>query len=395
VVVGPFGPATRRREFLSDPGAPLVREHADRSDLARHFAAFARSAEHDGSPVYEQICRGAATDPELLALTELAPPDQRRPNILLAAVHFLLLDGAEHPLAAHYDTVLDWRRVSGAPPPAKAGGGVFSNFADFCRHYRAEVAELVATRATQTNEVGRCAALRPAFATVAAEHRQPLGLIDLGASAGLNLLFDHYAYDYGGLRRIGPPDSPVVLACELREDTVPPLGFPEVVHRAGIDRHPVDPHNEDGSLWLLACQWPGHLGRFHRMRDALAIARNVSDRPPVETGDIIEDLARIAAFVPDSAHLCVYHSWVAAYLSPGRQYELGQAITALAADRAVSWVFAESPYETPGLPSPPAPKTIKGATALVLVDLDAGSRRERRLADMHPHGVWMHWWGGG
>jgi hypothetical protein len=45
----------------------------------------------------------------------------------------------------------------------------------------------------QQNEVRRCTLLLPAFALAAGTVRSPLALVEVGASAGLNLLFDRYA----------------------------------------------------------------------------------------------------------------------------------------------------------------------------------------------------------
>jgi Uncharacterized protein conserved in bacteria (DUF2332) len=73
--------------------------------LPDQFRLFAQGTAGDKATTYDAICRGIADDPEILALIGEAPPAQRRPNLLLAAVHFLLLGGTRHRLAAHYDTV--------------------------------------------------------------------------------------------------------------------------------------------------------------------------------------------------------------------------------------------------------------------------------------------------
>ncbi len=382
--------------------------------LADQFRSFAVAVGRDGTAVYERICRGIAGDAALLDLTGVAPPAQRRPNLLLAAVHFLLLGGADDRLADHYRTVAEWRGTPVCQPADDRDP--FVEFAAFCREHRDELADLLATRATQTNEVGRCAVLLPAFVTVAAAAGRPLALVDLGASAGLNLLFDRYAYRYAdatdasttganptGARApdAGVAGSPVVIDCDVRAGVLPDLTLPPVAYRAGIDRQPVDVDDDDAARWLLACQWPEHVNRFARLRAAIDLARAAPDRGEVRTGDVVDDLAETVAGAPPDAHLCVYHSWVAAYLTTERQQALGAAIADIARSRPVSWIFAELPYEVPGLPVPPAPadragdRPPKGATAVVLVDVDRDGRRSRvhRLADVHPHGRWMYWWG--
>lgn len=403
-----------------------MRDQVETPDLAQQFRTFAVGAGRDGAPLYERICNGVAGDEDLLGLLAEAPPDQRRPNLLLAAVHYLLLAGADGLLAPHYRTVVEWRASEpdgdvtdgrghpprlGAPQNADAPGtpltDPFFDFKAFCELHRGQLAGLVATRATQTNEVGRCVALLPAFATVAARSDLPLSLLDLGSSAGLNLLFDRYAYAYtprhggegtgpsGEVVRAGDAASPVLLEAELREGAMADLALPRVAHRAGIDRRPVDPGDEDQSLWLLACQWPDHVERFHRLRDALALARTIPERARVAAGDVVTSLQEAAQAAPAGTHLCIFHTWVAAYLTPSRQEDLAAAVSALAQDRPLSWIFAENPYEVPALevPSPPGGQAVKGSTALVMVDFAGGRARSRRLADMHPHGRWIHWWG--
>ena len=359
------------------------------------FELFARYVGRDGGPLYQRICEGAARDAAVCALLEVTPLGQRRPNLLLASVHYLLLGGVDDPLAAYYPTVAEWRdeqHLGQAPDPQR----IFSHFASFCRAHREELVVLLTSRATQTNEVGRCAAFLPAFAHLAAEHGQTLAICDLGTSAGLNLFFDRYAYDYGAAGHAGAADSAVQLHCEVRHGSLGDLAVPEVTWRAGIDRQPIRVADEEASLWLLACQWPDHLDRFRRTRGAIEIARSALPVVLVE-GDLVDGVADLAAGAPPAAHLCITHSWVAAYLSAGRQTELAEQVTSIAAHRPLSWLYAEQPFEVPALPMPPAPggEHVSAASALVLHELGPGRPLGpgRRLADLHAHGRWLHWWG--
>lgn len=377
-----------------------MREHASRGELPEQFCRFARGIARDGARLYASICRGVATDPWLLDLVAQAPPDQRRPNILLAAVHYLLLGGAEHLLAAWYPTVDASRSLASRRTEAPPDDALCPAFASFCRAHRQELSALIATRATQTNEVGRCTALLPALSTVASRgDGSPLVVVDLGTSAGLNLRFDQYAYLYAmrdaTISRAGRSASPITLHCEVHEGT-PPTELVHVAGRVGIDRQPIDVRDDDSARWLLACQWPDHLDRFSLARDAIALARSSDDPIEIVQGDIIDSLRGVAATVPHHAQLCLVQTWVAAYLSPDAQRALRAEISAIAATRPVSWLFAEAPYEVPGLPLPLAPRrSDKSATALVLVE-DGPDKKDAsawHLADMHSHGRWLRWFG--
>ncbi len=367
--------------------------------LADHFRGFAAVAERDGGTVYPAICRSVADDDEVLSLLDYAPLPQRRPLILLASVHELLLAGADHPLAAHYDTVASVRGIPFHPPASD----VAADFADFCRLHRRELERLLATRTTQTNEVGRCTSLLPALCHVAAGYpaSTPLSLLDLGTSAGLNLLFDDYGYTYrqeGGDRTVtaGRPGAAVTLECRARGDLgdLPELRAPTIAARVGLDLSPIDPRSEDEARWLLACQWPENPARFGRLRGALANVR-ASDHPPrLERGDMVDDVRRIAAAIDGDGPLVVFHSWVAAYLDEERQRALVDAVAALdGPGRPVHHLYCETPFETPGLPTPPSPITRKGPDlSTALVHIAPGGAEPVRLADTHPHGYWIRWW---
>jgi hypothetical protein len=370
--------------------------------LADHFRGFAAVAERDGGTTYAAICRGVADDVDVLSILDGAPLPQRRPLILLAAVHDLLLSGAVHPLAGYYDTV---RAVLGAEDnPAPAGADPADAFKDFCAVHRSELEELVATRSTQTNEVGRCTGLLPGLCHIASLYGWdvPLSLLDLGTSAGLNLLFDEYAYTYRAATgdatlTAGTPGSAVQLACDARDDltSLPELRLPAMAERVGLDLSPLDPSSDDDARWLLACQWPDNPLRFGRLRAALDNVRGAPNPPRLVQGDMVQDLEAVAASIPGDNPLVVFHSWVAAYLDEAQQRALAERVRALAQHRAVHHLYCETPFETPGLPTPPSPVPRHGpdlATTLVHV---APGADPVRLADTHPHGYWLRWWPGG
>ncbi len=90
--------------------------------------------------------------------------------------------------------------------------------------------------------------------------------------------------------------------------------------------------------------------------------------------------------------LVIFHSWVAAYLTEERQRALVAVIRRLAATRPVHHLYAELPFETPGLPTPEGPDFgpgSKGSTALV--HIGPGGAAPERWANVHPHGTWVRW----
>ena len=84
------------------PSIGSVMVTVPREELSRQWEVFAERECRGYSPLYESICRSVAVDDDLLALVESGPPSARQPNVLLAAVHYLLLGGVDHPLAEVY-----------------------------------------------------------------------------------------------------------------------------------------------------------------------------------------------------------------------------------------------------------------------------------------------------
>ncbi len=169
-------------------------------------------------------------------------------------MHYLLLAGPSDRLAEFYPTLTATPR-----PPDEA----FPSFRAFCLDRRPAIERLLRTGRVQTNEVGRCAYLYPAFALVAEWSRRPLVIIELGASAGLNLMWDQYRYEYEGDASCGPSDATVVIRSAFRGDRRPrlPERAPAVVGRVGVDVVPIDVRDEDQTSWLRALVWPEHRER--------------------------------------------------------------------------------------------------------------------------------------
>ena len=301
--------------------------------LRARFERFAEGEARGSSPLYFHLGRRIADDSEIASLLAHAPQTEQRANLLFAAVHYLLLSGVDHPLRAFYASVSD---------PTDRPEAAFPVFRDFCAEHRDALVELIATRGTQTNEVRRCAYLLPAFA-LAAERAagRPLALLEIGPSAGLNLNFDRYYYEYSHGVRVGPTNAAVRIACEVRGAIEPPVPatMPSVAWRAGIDPRPVDVNDADGVRWLRACIWPEHLGRAELLERAVEVARE----HPVTLirGDGIDLLAETAARASDDGLLCIFHTNVTPYLSPGDKQRLEAAVLEIAETRDLCWIVAE------------------------------------------------------
>lgn len=355
----------------------------DVTELMARFEHFADTSTRH-TPLYAAISRRVSDEPDVAALLLHAEAGQRIPVLLLAAVHDLLLSGLDHPLSACYPTVVD--EPTGTPHEAA------DLFVDLCRRHQDLVVALVASRSTQTNEIGRSAALRPVLVHLARRHGL-LGLVEVGASAGLNLWFDRYRVDYelaGATHEAGPSTSTVRLRCGLVDDADLPLApDPDVAGRVGLDRSPVDLADPIQDRWLLACTWPDELERFHRLQAAIQLAR--TEPSPVVRGDAVDDLATHVLAVPTDAHPVVFHSWVLSYLHEDRQRAFAAEVARLGRLRPLSYVWMESRDLVPGLPAPERAVEREGATEVVLVEHGHGDARPVRLAEMHPHGRWLHW----
>jgi hypothetical protein len=337
-------PYPERRAFRQTGAGRLVRVSERLATVYRNFA------EHEArgrSALYAELALGVAEDRELLELLEGLPRQKQQPNLLFSAV----------------------LRLCGTP----AG---WAEFRAWFGERREEVLALVLARRTQTNEPARCATLLPLLATLP----PPLALIEVGASAGLSLLIDGYAYDYDG-HHVPPARSsdvtPPTFACRASPGTPLPDHVPEVAWRAGLDLEPVDVANPEQVAWLEALVWPGEGERLELLRAALAVAR--ADPPRVVRGDLCQDLPALAAEAPADATLVVFHTAALAYVDDAAERAaFADTVRALGA----VWISNESPdllIEATGDPWP------QGRFML--------ARDGRPVAWTDPHGTAIDWLG--
>jgi hypothetical protein len=337
--------------------------------LAQRFVRFAEVECRGASPLYERLAQSIAADDELLTLAANAGSGQPAPNLLFAAVHFLLREEPTDPLREFYPSLVT---------RAKSPGDADRAFRAFCLHRAPAIRALLATRRVQTNEVRRCTYLLPAFGVVAqlAAHR-PLALVEVGASAGLNLLWDRYGYCYDGDAWYGNPASKVELRCTLRGDLRPPLPgvFPVIGWRVGVDLHPIDLRDDDAVRWLEALVWPEEEDRASILRAAIEIARE--DPPTLVAGDGVRVLPDVLRTIPDDEAVCVFHSHTLNQFSVEARERFESVLADLASTRTIYRLSAE--WLGHLLPR------------LTLTTWRDGQATERLLGHCDHHGRWLEW----
>ncbi len=290
------------------------------------------------SPLYVALMRGAADDADaggiVASLFEDRPgPPQAVPELrLLAALHHLVLSGRAPQLARHFPT------AGGDAPPSGAWAVAARTLAEHEQEIRARL-----RRPLQTNEPGRCAALYGGLLWLSERHRLPVRLLEIGASAGLNLNVERLRYLVGG-HALGDPASPLTLD----EPWVgSPVGDPpaaaarlRIVERAGCDRAPVDPATPEGRLELASFVWPDEPDR----QAGLALAAEIAARHPVvvEQRSAAAWLAeRLADAAPERLTV-IWQSAFAQYLDEDERAAL-RSVFASAPAGPLAWLTLEPP----------------------------------------------------
>ncbi len=194
----------------------------------------------------------------------------------------------------------------------------------------------------QTNEPGRSGALIVGLLEVARRHGPRIEILEIGSSAGLNLLIDRYRFDLGGAT-LGPANSLVTIAPEWRgpRPELPPI---EIVSTRGCDVAPLDATDPAVAARLSAYVWPEKPERLTRLRSAVTMLREQGVRlDQADAADWIE--ARLAEPQPTGVTRVLMHSVVWQYL-PEPVAERIRAAMQAAGERAtperpLAWVAME------------------------------------------------------
>ena len=293
---------------------------------------------------------------------DVGPSDASVPLRFAGALHALVRDGTDAGLAAAY------------PPAEVADAALWAAVAETLDRHEARVLAWLDSP-PQTNEVRRSAALLAASVWIADRFPMPFVLSELGASGGLNLSFDRFTLDAGGVR-IGAAASDVELTPEWRGAAPAPRPV-RVVGRAGVDINPLDPADPAARLRLLAYLWPDQPERLRLTEAALGLAET---RP--ERGDAAVWLARrLARTWPGRLHM-IYHTIAWQYFPPETQEACRESLAAAGAAATADAPLAHVAMEGDVTP---------GSAALTVTLWPGGETRTLGRVDFH--GRWIEWHG--
>ncbi len=344
--------------------------------MLAHFREQAFYCDTFGSPFTARLCERFAEDLEaggpVAALVGAWPGTPRADVVALrlaGALHAAVLMGRDPALAAVYPAARpDWR-IEAVWPLAR----------DFLERERTWVANFIRS-APQTNEVRRSIALLAGFLAFAAQYHGPFDMLEIGASAGLNLNWDRFRYETKTWSW-GEP-SPVTVSTDWRG--LPPASAAalQVRHRAACDLGPLDIADPLHRLQLRAYIWPDQPDRLARFDGAVALAREAGVK--VERADAAEWIARkLAARAPDAATI-VYHSVFLQY--PPRET---QAAIIAAIEQAGARATRDAPLAWVRLEPEALLDSVRDSTRMVvdLVTWPGGERRILGYTDGHVRAV--------
>ena len=302
------------------------------------FRARAAALERAGrSRLYVELMRGAGADADAGGIvatifagdpaTPASVPELR----LLAALHHLVLSGEAPQLARHFPS------AGGDAPAADAWPAARRTLAE-----HEAVVRRLAQRTVQTNEPGRGVPLYGGLLWLSERHGLPIRLLEIGASAGLNLNADRFRYVVGGVPLGAPAGSLEFVEPWEGTPVADPAGAAarlRVTERAGCDHAPIDATTPAGLLELQSYIWPDEPERLAR----IAHAAGVAARHPVSVQRRSAGawlVARLADVRPDTLTV-IWQSVVNQYLDSGERDAIRSAFAS--AGGPLAWLTLEPP----------------------------------------------------
>ncbi|WP_086608080.1 DUF2332 domain-containing protein [Erythrobacter donghaensis] len=231
----------------------------------------------------------------------------------------------------------------------------------------------------QTNEAGRSANFIAAMLWLAEQGLPPrFECLEIGSSAGINLMLDRYAYDLGGVS-VGPKHAVMAFRPEWH-GAPPPTRDIAIASTKGCDVAPVDLTDPAQALRLKAYIWPEHTVRFERMDAAI---RAASERKPdivqMNAADFVE--AELAKPQAAGTTRMLMHSIVWQYVPVDQQARVTAAMEAAGAkatpEHPLAWVMVE------------ADRSVHRHK--LTVRYWPGEAEETQLTWSHPHGADVEW----
>lgn len=346
---------------------------ADTDRVLKQFASQAAASDELGSPFTAMLCRvlaanlhlGSRFGRRILEWDGDPFPD----NVALracGAIHALARSGWEPNLTKVY------------PPNPTSEKALWIAISDALQHNDTFLTDRLSSP-PQTNEVARSGLILGAMLHLGAVTNQPFELVELGASAGLNLAFDEYAYDLGEGRRWGSPNAPLTVPCMWRGRT-PPLDAPvSVVARSGCDLRPIDPTNADDRARLISYVWADQVHRLQRVEAALAHA--AANHRTVDKADAAEWLEQKLAVpqVPGTTRVLL-HTIVWDYLPAAIKARIEVAFNAAGAAATRDRPFAHLAIES---------DEVRGSAHIKLTIWPDGRTVTLGRGDFH--GRWAEW----
>jgi len=328
-----------------------------------------------GSPMYGALLDRLADDvaaggpaAELLAGHEDADRDAATALRLMGAVHRLVLERRTPALAVHYPSVGGTFRDADA-----AWAALRTVLAS-----EAEALRPLLDLPPQTNEIGRSAGLLGALLHLVTQHALPVRLLEIGASAGLNLRADRFRYRGAG-RTWGPPESPVLLD-DAWLGELPPDVPVHVTERLGCDAAPVDPTTTDGRLTLTSYVWADQRARLERLRAAFAVAAEAPASVRRQgAADFLDDIR-----LRPGAATVVWHSVMWQYVDSDEQRHCEERFLELGGQATSDAPFARITLE-------PRRRRDDGGLDFVVTLQAWPGGEERVLGTAHPHGLPVTW----
>jgi hypothetical protein len=290
---------------------------------------------------------------------------------LLGAAHRLALGGEAPSLAAHYPS-------TGGDGDAQAAAVALPSV---LAEHRAFVQDALQV-APQTNEVGRAAGLVGALCHLVAARPLPIRLIEIGASAGLNLRCDQFEIRAEGGGSFGRIGSSALLDQAWRGHLPPMTRSIKIIERSGCDLHPLDPTTADGALTLMSYVWPDQAPRLARLAGALTVAADVP--ATVERVGAADFLDRVE--LRPGSWLVVWHSVMWQYLDVSERVAVRRRLEELGSGATDDAPLAHVAFE---------PRVVAEEQDFLISvhtwpDVGLGSG-ERIFGKGAPHGIPISW----